>query len=423
MKGLKIFVFVIFLVQALVVSAHVDSWKDSLAVNVYGYVKLDAFYDTRETVNGREGHFLLWPAAPDYDADGVDKPAHGSFNMLAVQSNFGIKVMGPHVLNAKTMAKIEGDFFGQMNENINLVRLRHAYFQMKWKSTNLLIGQYWSPVFNLGAFPNTISFTTGTPVLPFSRNPQVRVTQHLGNFALIAVIQSQRDYPSFGPNPVNPMRSIPSSEFLKNSGFPEFHGKITYDYSADELFFKAGIGAGYKQIVPFTVTPTGYATDGKVPGISATAYVNFGFSGWNLKGGVVYGSNATDVMSLGGFAVSHIKDSVRAFYEYTCLSSYSVWMDMSQQLGAWNIGVFAGNVQNLGAEAPIVGNIWGLGNNIGRIYRIAPRVCWQAKNFKLAFELEHTGAAFGSPNENGIPQNLESVSNTRFLLGAYYFFN
>ncbi|MDA3911869.1 MAG: DcaP family trimeric outer membrane transporter [Bacteroidales bacterium] len=423
MKYLKFLVLLIFSLQLMSVSAQKSSWKDSLDINVYGYVKLDAFYDTRETVNGREGHFLLWPAAPDYDPDGVDRAAHGSFNMLAVQSNFGIRVSGPRVLKAKTSAKIEGDFFGQMNDNINLVRLRHAYFQMQWKSTDLIVGQFWSPVFNLGAFPNTISFTTGTPVLPFSRNPQIRVIQYLGSFALIGVIQSQRDYPSFGPNPANPMSSIPSSEFLKNSGLPEFHGKITYDYSTDDMFFKAGIGGGYKQIVPFTESPTGYATNEKVPGISATAYVNFGLAGWNLKGGIVYGRNATDVMSLGGFAVSRITDSLRAYYEYTCLSSYSVWMDMSQKIGDWNIGVFAGNVENLGAESAIVGNIWGIGNDIGRMYRVAPRVSWQNKNFRLAFELEHTAASFGSPDENGIPQNLETVANTRFLIGAYYFFN
>lgn len=422
MKYLKGFTILLFTFQLMSLSAQKSHWKDSLDVSVYGYVKLDAFYDTRETVNGREGHFLLWPTAPSYDADGVDRNAHGSFNMLAVQSNFGIRVTGPTILKAKTNAKIEGDFFGQMNENINLVRLRHAYFQMSWQHTDLLIGQYWNPVFNLGAFPNTISFTTGTPVLPFSRNPQVRITQHLGNFALIGVVQSQRDYSSFGPNPANPMSSIPSSEFLKNSGLPEVHGKITYDYKNDDLFFRAGAGGGYKQIVPFTESPTGYATNEKVPGISATAYVNFGLSAWNFKGGIVYGQNATDVMSLGGFAVSQVRDSVRAYYEYTCLSSYSLWMDMSKQLGAWNIGVFAGNVENLGSESPIVGNTWGIGNDIGRIYRVSPRVYWQNKNFRLAFELEHTAASFGVPDENGIPQNTETVANTRYLLGAYYFF-
>jgi hypothetical protein len=423
MKYLKFSLFVVFFFQLMSVLAQGNSLKDSIQVSLYGYVKLDAFYDTRETVNGREGHFLLWPAAPDYDADGVDRAAHGSFNMLAVQSNFGINAKGPMVLNAKTSAKIEGDFFGQMNENINLVRLRHAYFKMQWQRTDLLIGQFWNPVFNLGAFPTTISFTTGTPVLPFSRNPQIRITQHFGDFSLVGVIQSQRDYSTYGPNPVNPMISMPSPEFLKNSGMPEFHGKITYDYKNDDLFFKAGFGGGFKQIVPFIESPTGYASNEKVPGISATAYVNIGLAGWNLKGGVVYGQNATDVMSLGGFAVSRITDSVRAYYEYTCLSSYSLWMDMSKAIGNWNIGVFAGNVENLGAGSMIVGNMWGLGLNIGSIYRIAPRVSWKANNFQLAFELEHTAASFGVPDENGIPQNLETVANTRFLIGAYYYFN
>lgn len=422
MKHLN-WILCLVLITCMGLSAKAQSWRDSIDVKVYGYVKLDAFYDTRETVNGREGHFLLWPAPPDYDAEGVDRAQHGSFNMLAVQTNLGVKVQGPKVLNAETMAKVEGDFFGQRNDNINLIRLRHAFFQMKWKSTDLLIGQYWNPVFNLGAFPHTVSFTTGTPILPFSRNPQVRVTQHFGNFALMGIVQSQRDYPSYGPNPDNPNLSIANSSFLKNSGLPEFHAKLTYDYKKNSMFLKAGAGAGYKRIMPRTITDNGYVTDVTVPGISATAYVNFGYSGWNLKGGAIYGNNATDVMSIGGFAVSNVIDTAKNFYEYTTLSSYSVWMDMSQQVKSFNIGVFAGYVEHLGAEKDIVGNTWGLGNNIAYIYRLAPRITWQNKNFRLSFEVEHTAAAFGTANEKGVPVNTEEVSNTRFLLGAYYFFN
>jgi hypothetical protein len=407
----------------MIVSAQeTKNWKDEIQTSVYGYVKLDAFYDTRETVNGREGHFLLWPSAPSFDADGNDKAAHGSFNMLAVQSMFGIKVKGPEILKAKTSAVIEGDFFGQNNDNVNLLRLRHAYFQMKWNSTDLLVGQYWNPVFNFGAFPTTVSFTTGTPILPFSRNPQIRVTQHLGNFTLIGVVLSQRDYASYGPNPENLSASISSSEFLKNSGIPEFHGKLTYKIEKDKWSFGTGAGAGYKQIMPRVLTETGYVTSQTVPGISATVYFNLSYGTWRLKGGAVYGNNATDVMSLGGFAVSAVTDTIRNYYEYTSLSSYSVWGDISKEFDSWNVGVFAGRVKQIGSDDEIVGNTWGIGNNIAYIYKVSPRVWYQKKAVRIALEIEYTAAGFGEPDNYGIPQNVQEVANTRFLLGVYYFF-
>jgi hypothetical protein len=403
-------------------SLRAQIWKDSLDVTVYGYVKLDAFLDTRETVNGREGHFLLWPTKPVFDDDGNDINAHTCFNMLAVQSNFGIKVTGPEIFKAKSQAKIEGDFFGQLNDNVNLIRLRHAFFQLDWKHSNLLIGQYWNPVFNLGAFPNTVSFTTGTPILPFSRNPQVRYTQILKNFAIIGVVQSQRDYPSFGPTS-NQGSSVPDSKFLRNAGMPEFHAKITYAKLSENFDIRAGVGAGYKQIMPRTSTLTGYATHQKVPGMSASAYLNCRLRIWTFKTGIIYGNNATDVMSLGGFAVHSVTDSIRDFYEYTTLASYSIWSELSIQVHKFNIGVFGGRVTNLGSDKTINGQVWGLGNDIAYIYRISPRVYYQQKAFRVAFELEHTVASFGEMNDFGVPKNGEEVANTRFLLGVYYFFN
>src|SRR6056297_1889851 len=89
MKRIALFI-VLALFGVETYSQNFSAWLDSLNVTPYGYVKLDAFYDTREVVSGREGHFLLWPAPAEYDTEGNDLNANSSFNMLAVQTNFGL---------------------------------------------------------------------------------------------------------------------------------------------------------------------------------------------------------------------------------------------------------------------------------------------------------------------------------------------
>ncbi len=47
----------------------VKTEENKFGVKFSGFVKNDFFYDTRQTVAAREGHFLLWPAAenPGYE--------------------------------------------------------------------------------------------------------------------------------------------------------------------------------------------------------------------------------------------------------------------------------------------------------------------------------------------------------------------
>lgn len=392
------------------------------SLELKGYVKTDVFYDSRQVVSGREGHFLLWPAPPIYDDAGKDINAHASFNMLAVQSRLGAYVTGPEVLGAESSAVLEGDFFGQRNDNINLIRLRHAYLKLQWKHSHLLIGQYWNPVFNLGGVPSTVSFTTGTPVLPFSRNPQIRYVQKIGRLQFTAAVQSQRDYPSFGPDPGNTDVSIPSSQFLKNSGMPEFHAKLQYEKKTGDFLFRTGVGGGYKEICPFLETGAGYATQKTVQGYSGTAFLRLKYKSLRFTSGAIYGANATDVMSIGGFAVSDTLDTEKHYLNYTVLSSGSLWGELCWNTDTWHVGVFGGYVKNFGASGEIVGNTWGVGYDIANMYRIAPRVWHNWKRFRIALEWEHTAAAFGTPDENGIPQNTERVANNRIIAGFYYFF-
>src|SRR5210317_363244 len=193
----------------------------SFGIQFSGFVKTDMFWDSRQTVDAREGHFLLYPANERLDENGDDINAKASFTMLSIQTRLRGTITGPDALGAKTMGVIEGAFFGQTNSDINGFRLRHAFVKLSWTKTSLLVGQYWHPNFVTYCFPGTVSFNTGVPFVPFTRNPQIRITQKLGKFNLIATALSQADFLSTGPDGAN-------AKYLRNTAMPAFNLRFEY---------------------------------------------------------------------------------------------------------------------------------------------------------------------------------------------------
>ncbi|MDZ7633359.1 MAG: hypothetical protein U5L72_02520 [Bacteroidales bacterium] len=153
----------------------------TFGIKFSGFVKTDIFYDSRQSSasNGlREGHFYLYPDDILYDDDMNDLNANPSFHILNIQTRIRGDITGPDAFGAKTSGAIEAEFFGTSESDLNGFRLRHAYVKMDWQKVSLLAGQYWHPMFPAENFPGTVSFNTGVPFLPFSRNPQVRLVYH-----------------------------------------------------------------------------------------------------------------------------------------------------------------------------------------------------------------------------------------------------
>lgn len=406
-------IFILFLIILPIFAFAQDENQKKTEIKFYGFVKNDFFFDSRQTVSAREGHFLLFPTPYSPDSEGKDINASPEFNFLSIQSRLGVSLSGPQVLGAKSSAVIEGDFFAQANDNINLLRLRHAFIKLNWEKTELLMGQYWIPMFVTDAFPGTISFNTGSPIQPFGRNPQIRLTHKAGPLKFIAVASSQRDYSSRGAAGV-------SSEYLRDSGLPEFNAQIHFSSSKS---FVAGAGGAYKQIVPQLVTPQGYATTQTVEGFNAIAFFKLTTKAFTLKMEGIMGQNIPDVLSIGGFAVTDSVDLIKGYVEYSPLTTLSAWTDISSNGEKWQVGVFAGYTQNLGASKTVVGSVYGMATNIQSLYRVSPRVTYKSGDFKFAFEIEHTSAAYGaSSNQFAVPVDIKSTANTRFLIATYYTF-
>lgn len=408
--------------------------ESNFGIKFSGFVKTDFFYDTREVVNSREGHFLLYPDAPSLDTNGEDIKEHPSTNFLSIQSRLTGAISGPNAFGAKTSGVLEADFFGNLNDE-NGFRLRHAFAKLNWKSTELLMGQTWNPMFVGEAFPAVISFNTGAPFQPFSRNPQIRLSQKMGDLKLIAVAYEQRDFTSIGPNAKDPYtvaNNVASSIYLRNSSIPNAHLQLQYKPDSTEHLF--GIGADYKCIQPetYTVTPNSvsgakqtFKTEEKLNSISYMAFAKLEFKPLVIRAQAIYAQNATDLTMIGGYAISHFTDSVTGAKTFTNLNTGSAWIDMNTKGKKVQFGLFGGYTKNYGSDDVVnTSTFYGRGTNIDDIYRIAPRVVFIAGKLNLALEVENTVASYGSIEKNSKSEvsNCKQYANTRYLASCIYKF-
>lgn len=390
--------------------------KPSFGISFSGFIKTDMIHDSRQTVNLREGHYLILPKGPAYDKDGTDLNAVPTFHMLSIQTRLLGKITGPDALGAKTSGLIEGEFFGTSEGDINGFRLRHAYVKLNWTKTELMIGQFWHPMFVIESFPDVVSFNTGAPFQPFNRSPQVRLTRQIGRFSLIATALSQRDFVSNGPEGA-------SSVYARTAAVPELNLRFQY-FLRSESGCETLLGAGgdFKSIRPRTTTPSGYAADARFPSLAGMAYLRHKGADITLKAEAVYGEDLHHLTMLGGYGVSGIADSARAIESYSPLRTFSSWAEIQTNGAEFQAGLFAGYSKNLGAASDLVGAIWARGANVDGVFRVSPRAIYSAGKLRLAGEIEWTAAGYGTADERGRVKDTARFSNVRVLGAVYYFF-
>ena len=392
-----------------------DKDKGAFGIEFIGFVKTDAMHDSRQTIAARDGDFLLYPARENPDQNGNDINDIANFNMLSIQTRLTGVITTPDVFGAKTSGVIEGAFFGNSNLDLNGFRLRHAFLKLVWEKSSLIIGQFWHPMFVTEVFPGTISFNTGVPFQPFSRNPQIRYTYGINNFYASVTALTQADFKSTGP-------IGPSSSYLRNSSMPIMN--VTIKYKTKSLV--VGAGANYKTLLPrlqdISTSEEKYIADSKISSMSAMAFAKVVINDFTIKAEGVYSENSTDLLMLGGYAVSDTTLDANGFAtEYTNIKTMSAWTEFIYGK-ALQFGLFAGYTKNLGANDNIVGVYYSLGKDIASVMRISPRVQYSVGKTRFAVEVEYTAADYGTPDIKGVVKNTTSVANLRLLLSAYLFF-
>ena len=368
-----------------------DVTEKKFGIKWSGFVKADFMFDTRQTVNAREGHFNILPAAENL-VGGEDLNDQSNFNILAIQSRLKGAISGPDFFGMKTSGVIEAAFFGNSDGTTGELRLRHAFIQLSNDKVDIIMGQYWHPMFVTAVFPGVYSFNTGVPFQPFSRNPQLRITTK-GSVKFIGVLFTERDFKTRGAS-------------VSQSGIPQLHAQLQFGKASTTL---GGLGFNLKSSRPALGEDN----------LTSTAFIGYfrtklGEATWKAE--ATYGQNMTDVLQIGGFATNENGD-------YVNNETLSMWTELSGDFSkTMEWGLFGGYAAN-GGFGESVTYVNGFLGTIENAFRVSPRIGWKSGNLKIGIEGEFTNAQYGSIATNGaITSTADSVNNFRLLTTAIYKF-
>ena len=124
----------------------------TLDLQIYGYVKLDAAYDTDQA---NPGNFVKWIEAEPLN------PNDSQFSMTANQTRLGLWLTGPESEEKSLLMKgrVEIDFYGGGAENKPRPMLRLAYVDLDWRNSGwrMVAGQTFDIISPL--FPPTVNYS------------------------------------------------------------------------------------------------------------------------------------------------------------------------------------------------------------------------------------------------------------------------
>lgn len=386
--------------------------KENFTYTFYGQVRGDLFYNSRANAETVDGLFYLYPKDHSYDADGNDLNAtpNGSFYLL--YSRLGVDVTGPDIGKAKTSAKLETDFRGSGSE-WSILRIRHAYVNLDWETSAVLVGQTWHPLFG-DVSPQMLNLCTGAPFQPFNRSPQIRYryTSPKG-LQLTAAAIWQLQYLSAGPNGK-------SEEYIKNSCVPEFY--VGADYKQTGWIAGAGMELlSLKPRLQSTVNGQVYKVNERVTSLSFEAHAKYTSRDWLVAAKTLLASNLTQTSMLGGYAVTAI-DARTGEQSYTPYRHSMTWLNIVYGT-KWKPGVFIGYMKNLGTGEAIAGDTYGVGLDVDRLFTTHWQLSYNLPHWKLGAEYTPSIAWYGNRNDaDGRIRSTHSVTNHRLLGVLIYMF-
>lgn len=408
------------LLAALVgMSAGAMAQKKGFSYKFYGQVRADLFYNTRTNSETVDGLFYMYPLDKLPDADGNDLNDQGNGNLYALYSRVGVDVAGPMLGKARTSAKVEVDFRGS-GTSYSLFRLRHAYFNLDWGTSALLVGQTWHPLYGDVA-PEILNLNMGAPFQPFSRAPQVRYRFTRKHFQLTASAIWQSQYLSVGPasDKAGETSTSKSQNFIKNSCVPEFY--VGMDYRRPELIVGAGVHVS--SIRPRTKSVVGsdtYKVDERVTGVSAEAHLKYTHERFLLSAKSVLGTNLTQTSTVGGYGITSV-DPRTGEQTYTPLRTSATWLNVAYGK-TWRPALFFGYLKSLGASME-VSDVLGTGTNLDQLLNATAELTYNRGNWKLGAEYSLCNAWYGDEfSAKAKALSSHTVMNHRVVMTAIYQF-
>ncbi len=388
------------------------SAQSPFSFDFHGFVNPHYYADSRSVVGGREDMMLFYPKPVVLDSLGRDINDGWQADMLAITARLGLKINGPEMLGAKASAYIEGDFTGATNATIDNLRLRHAYIDLDWGKSRLLMGQYWYAMVIHEIMPMTNPLNMGAPFHCYARQPQVRYEYRLAGLEAVAVAQWQLDNMSQGLLDGNPTSS---TQFARHSMVPELTAQLRYRTGG--LFVGAAVNA--KTIQP-VVNTTGLASDGALhTSLTYSVFGSLKLGGITLKAQTLLNNSLYEGCSMGGYIIyTSVMGNDIMFRDWTF---NTVWLDLERNRGHWRPGIFLGYAQKQD-EGPVLATysttaVLGRGYNLDYLWRVQPRLTYTTLN-GLSFigEAEYTCAGYHTPS------GTDPVANLRISLSVVYAF-
>ena len=412
----------LLLTVCLLAAINGSAQKKDFSYNFYGQIRTDLYYNSRANQETVDGLFYMYPLDERLDANGKDLNATANGSFYTLYTRLGVDVTGPKLGKAKTSAKVEVDFRGS-GTSYSTVRLRHAYLNLDWGKSALLLGQTWHPLFG-DVSPQILNLSVGAPFQPFSRAPQIRYQFKNKNMQLTAAAIWQSQYLSVGPN------NVKSQNYIKNSCVPEIYAGI--DYKAKNWL--AGVGIELLSIKPRTeaTVPVGsdndsqevishtYKVDERITTLSYEAHVRYTNKNWFIAAKSVLGSNLTQTSMLGGYGVKAI-DKLTGEQEYASILNSSSWLNVVYGQ-KWKPGIFLGYTKNLGTGDAVT-KLYGTGTDVDQVVMAGAELTYNVAHWKFGLEYTLSSAWYGSMDaSNGKIKDTHSVCNNRIVGVAMFMF-
>jgi hypothetical protein len=389
-------------------------------VSWYGFIRTDYIWDTRKSAQVREYNLNLYPLDEVLDVNGADLNDTGASNFLSVVSRLGAKVKGPNVWGAKISGTLEGDFFGNTEATIGLLRLRHAHVNLDWSKTSLIMGQTWYPTFIPEVFPGVANFSTGILFNPFGWASQVRLKQNFTKeFSGAITAYKEREFTT------QTATGGTQNSASINSSVPTIHGQLQFKNKN----WIAGLGAEFKSLQPLTESG-GKVSNEKANSTSFVGYAKYSNDKFSVKAYGITGTDMANLVMLGGF-VGYTQAGQVEKYESSKTTAY--WIDIASNNKKVAPGLFFGMTTNDGTSRNLVAGetvkyyMRGVTGTrvVDQIMRVSGRVDFKQNKFRVTPEIEYTGATWGDLNANGdgtANLNKKDVSNMRFMVSCAYSF-
>ncbi|WP_294627650.1 DcaP family trimeric outer membrane transporter [uncultured Bacteroides sp.] len=387
--------------------------KQDFKFKFYGQIRTDLYYNSRANQETVDGLFYMYPKDESLDAEGNDLNATPNSNFYTLYSRLGVDVAGPKLGTAKTSAKIEADFRGT-GTSYSVVRLRHAYLNLDWGKSALLLGQTWHPLYGEVA-PQILNLSMGAPFQPFSRAPQIRYRYNNRHFQLTGAALWQSQYLSQGP-------AGKSQEYIKKSCVPEVY--IGADYKNNG--FLAGVGIEMLSMKPRTESVgennKKYKVDERITTLSYEAHVKYTNKNWYVGAKSVLGSNLTQASGLGGFGIKSINEQTGE-QKYTPIRISSSWLNVVYGR-KWKPGIFVGYAKNLGTSDDLASpQLYGTGTNLDKLAMAGAELTYNVPHWKFGLEYTLSSAWYGSVQLiDGKITDTHSVRNNRIVAVAMFMF-